>query len=100
MLVPVYKHTSSVVFQSEMNLTLINSQLEWWSIKHFFMMNDWCFSLLGSKTKLVKALEALERGCRKKTADPGECGRGLREKRRPAQFSPACSEEDEASNVQ
>ncbi|XP_076126791.1 uncharacterized protein LOC143142049 [Alosa pseudoharengus] len=49
----------------------------------------------GSRTKLMKALEALERGCRNAATGTEERGRGLREKRPPAQFSPASSEEDE-----
>ncbi|KAG5262274.1 hypothetical protein AALO_G00294150 [Alosa alosa] len=51
----------------------------------------------GSRTKLMKALEALERGCRNAATGTEERGRGLREKRPPAQFSPASSEEDEES---
>ncbi|XP_041957377.1 early boundary activity protein 2-like isoform X2 [Alosa sapidissima] len=45
----------------------------------------------------MKALEALERGCRNAATGTEERGRGLREKRPPAQFSPASSEEDEES---
>ncbi|XP_041946205.1 BEN domain-containing protein 6-like isoform X3 [Alosa sapidissima] len=43
----------------------------------------------------MKALEALERGCRNAATGTEERGRGLREKRPPAQFSPASSEEHE-----
>ncbi|XP_041938935.1 uncharacterized protein LOC121700194 isoform X2 [Alosa sapidissima] len=46
----------------------------------------------------IRALEALERGCRNAATGTEECGCGLREKRPPAQFSPASGEDEEDTN--
>ncbi|XP_048089938.1 uncharacterized protein LOC125287899 [Alosa alosa] len=46
----------------------------------------------------IRALEALERGCRNAATGTEECGCGLREKRPPAQFSPANGEDEEDTN--